>query len=88
MIDWIADNMGCGVCVHMACGDETMGGCLPCAEPTAAARDSGAPSPSPCVIAPAEINRPSWDIQVQPTSDKVVPDDATRAGTELALQAS
>ncbi len=64
VVDWIADNMGCGVCMRMTCGDETVGGCLPCAPlPDASLGDDGGDD-SPCVIGQAEINAPDADLGI------------------------
>ena len=28
--EWVASNIGCGVCVHATCGDRTLEACVPC----------------------------------------------------------
>lgn len=90
MVDWIADNMGCGVCVTLVCGEgPNVGGCLPCAEPTPSepARDNAGADSSPCVLAPAETNPPGWDVQVEPsTGAEPAPSGAPDLTLEGALQ--
>jgi hypothetical protein len=39
---WIEQRMGCGVCAHMVCDDDMVGGCVPCADTGEDAAPSGA----------------------------------------------
>ena len=50
LIDWIDENLGCGVCATFVCGDGPVGGCVPCPQPT----DEGGAAGEPCLLPPSD----------------------------------
>ena len=51
VVDWIDDNLGCGVCATVMCADGPVGGCLPCLEPLA---EAPVESGEPCLLPPSD----------------------------------
>jgi hypothetical protein len=53
VVDWIDENLGCGVCATVMCADGPVGGCLPCLEPLdeAPAADTAG---EPCLLPPSD----------------------------------
>jgi hypothetical protein len=51
VVDWIDENLGCGVCATVVCADGPVGGCLPCLEPLAEAPADGG---EPCLLPPSD----------------------------------
>lgn len=53
VIDWIDENVGCGVCATVICGNGPIGGCVPCPVAT----DEPGPADSsnePCLLPPSD----------------------------------
>lgn len=87
VLEWIEDNMGCGVCVHLSCGAAPRAGCVPCPVPTdpLASRDDG--DVTSCVLAPVDINAPGWDVQVEPsTASRPGPSRAPALDRDISRQ--
>ena len=52
VVDWIDENLGCGVCATVICGEGSVGGCVPC--PIATDEPSDSDGDEPCFLAPSE----------------------------------
>jgi hypothetical protein len=53
VVDWISDNLGCGVCATVACGAGPVGGCVPCLEPLDE-RPAEPAAGEPCLLPPSD----------------------------------
>jgi hypothetical protein len=51
VVDWIDENLGCGVCATVVCAAGPVGGCVPCLE---ALDEAPAGGGEPCLLPPSD----------------------------------